>query len=262
MAIRKLPFIQSVKLGMIDGSEVIPTTLLYEQGRALIGREAREQCTAPELLIEDFKIELGRLDPDNPVRRSAAAAEKSPRRTALGLAKDFFDEVLRKFENSLSVQGLPAPAKILIAEPLSLADSDKATETWLSNYRRSIRKVLQGRFKEIDFLPEPFAVREYEGAEAFSDADVHLVNPKEGAAINLSPLFLWGLNTLFSDNDPDLYEFDGYKDGTFVFKAVQFRPEISVTPDLKNVWETLQGLRERDQKKLVVHSITLSGSET
>jgi hypothetical protein len=112
------------------------------------------------LLIEDFKVELGRLDPDNPVRRSSAA-EKSPRRTALGLAKDYFDEALKKLETSLALRGLVAPNKILIAEPLSLADSDKATEAWLSNYRRSIRKILQGRFAEIDFLPEPFAVYQY-----------------------------------------------------------------------------------------------------
>jgi hypothetical protein len=160
MSVRKLPFIQSVKLAAIDESEVIPTTLFYDQGRVFIGREAREKCSSPELLIEDFKVELGRLDPDNPVRRSSAA-EKSPRRTALGLAKDYFEEALKKLDTSLALQGLVAPNKILIAEPLSLADSDKATEAWLSNYRRSIRKILQGRFAEIDFLPEPFAVYQY-----------------------------------------------------------------------------------------------------
>jgi hypothetical protein len=160
MSVRKLPFIQSVKLATIDESEVIPTTLYYDQGRVFIGREAREKCSSPELLIEDFKVELGKLDPDNPVKRSTVA-DKSPRRTALGLAKDYFDEALKKLETTLALQGLVTPKKILIAEPLSLADSDKATESWLSNYRRSIRKVLQGRFAEIDFLPEPFAVYQY-----------------------------------------------------------------------------------------------------
>jgi molecular chaperone DnaK (HSP70) len=160
MTVRKLPFIQSVRLASIDESEVIPTTLYYEQGKPFIGREAREKCLSPELLIEDFKVELGRIDPDNPVKRSSFA-DSSPRRTALGLAKDYFDEALKKLATSLAFQGLVAPTKILIAEPLSLAGSDKATEAWLSNYRRSIRKVLSGRFKEIDFLPEPFAVYQY-----------------------------------------------------------------------------------------------------
>lgn len=160
MSVRKLPFIQSVKLATIDESEVIPTALYYEQGRVFIGREARDRCSSPELLIEDFKVELGRIDPDNPTRRSSSA-DKSPRRTALGLAKDYFDEALSKLDTSLALQGLTTPGKVLIAEPLSLADSDKATEAWLSNYRRSIRKILQGRFAEIDFMPEPFAVYQY-----------------------------------------------------------------------------------------------------
>lgn len=98
MSVKKLPFIQSVRLATIDESEVIPTTLYYDQGRALIGRDARDKCLSPELLIEDFKVELGKIDPDNPVRRSTAA-DKSPRRTALGLAKDFFDEALFEFDN-------------------------------------------------------------------------------------------------------------------------------------------------------------------
>lgn len=160
MPIRKLPFIQAVKLAAIDESEVIPTALFYDEGKPIVGRDARERCTAPELLIEDFKIELGELDPDNPVRRSTAAGV-SPRRTALGLAKDFFDEILKKLNTSLAMRGLQIPTKTLIAEPLSLTDTNKAVEAWLSNYRRSIRKILQARFKEVDFLPEPFAVYQY-----------------------------------------------------------------------------------------------------
>jgi hypothetical protein len=73
MSVKKLPFIQSVKLATIDESEVVPTTLYYEQGRVYIGREAREKCSSPELLIEDFKVELGKLDPDNPVMQAIAA---------------------------------------------------------------------------------------------------------------------------------------------------------------------------------------------
>lgn len=157
---KRLPFIQSVRLATLDDSEVIPTTLYYEQARAYIGREAIERCRSPELLIEDFKVELGRIDPDNPVRRSSLT-ENSPRRTALGLAKDFFEEAIRKLQISLAIQGRVPPSRILIAEPLSLAGSDKATDAWLSNYRRSIRKILQDKFSEIDFLPEPFAVYQY-----------------------------------------------------------------------------------------------------
>ena len=49
--------ITTVQLAAIDEGEVVPTILYYDQGRPYIGKEAREKCTSPELLIEDFKIE-------------------------------------------------------------------------------------------------------------------------------------------------------------------------------------------------------------
>lgn len=160
MTLRKLPFISAVKLAHIDGQLIIPTTLFYQDRKPIVGRDAIEQCSKPELLIEDFKVELGYNDPDAVSRRSVAA-EKSPRRTSVGLAKDFFDEVLKKVGHWLDVQGLATPTRILIAEPLSLSGSELATEAWLANYRKSIRRALPSRFVEVDFMPEPFAVFQY-----------------------------------------------------------------------------------------------------
>jgi len=161
MTVKRQPFIQSVKLADIDESQVIPTSLFYENGKPLIGREARDRCTSPEMLIEDFKIDLGNIDPDNPTKRNNLTSDRSPRKTALGLAKDFFEQSLAKLSTSLAMEGLSAPKKVLIAEPLSIAGGDRSTDSWLSNYRRSIRKVLQDKFIELDFLPEPFAVYQY-----------------------------------------------------------------------------------------------------
>jgi hypothetical protein len=70
MSISKLPLINEINIAPIDESDVIPTVMFYQGGKAFIGREAREKCPSPELLIEDFKIELGKIDADNPVRRS------------------------------------------------------------------------------------------------------------------------------------------------------------------------------------------------
>jgi hypothetical protein len=42
-----------------------------------------------------------------------------------------------------------------------MGGAELANDAWLANYRRSIRKALYGRFKEIDFMPEPFAVFQY-----------------------------------------------------------------------------------------------------
>lgn len=159
MSLKKLPFISSVQLARIDESYVIPTALFYEGKKAHVGRDARERCTSPELFIEDFKIELGSTDPDRIVSRSSIT--NIARRTPVGLAKDFFDETLRKINGWLATQGLPMPTRILIAEPLSLGGSDLAAESWLSHYRKSIKKALYGKFTEIDFMPEPFAVFQY-----------------------------------------------------------------------------------------------------
>ena len=157
---RKLPFISSVQLARIDDSYIIPTSVYYENRKPLVGRDAVERCPSPEMLIEEFKIDLGTFDPNSTARRPEAT-ENTPRRTPVGIAKDFFDETLKKINEWLSIQGLSLPSKILIAEPLSLSGNDMATESWLSNYRRSVRKALQNRFKQIDFLPEPFAVFQY-----------------------------------------------------------------------------------------------------
>jgi hypothetical protein len=146
-------------MARIDDSYIIPTALYYDGRRPTIGRDAHDRCPTPERLVEDFKIELGATDPDS--LRRAPSVENSPRRTAVGLAKDFFDETIKKINTWLEAQGLALPTRILIAEPLSLGGTDVTTEAWLSNYRRAVRKALGTKFKEVDFMPEPFAVFQY-----------------------------------------------------------------------------------------------------
>ena len=161
MSLKKLPFITSVNLAQIDGRAVVPTIVFYDESkRAHIGAEARELCPNPEQLFEDFKIELGQYDPDAVTKRTINSPH-TPRSTTVGIAQDFFRELLGKVNNWLEMQGRPLPKSILIAEPLSLSGSDMAEESWLSNYRRAIRRALHGKFEEIDFMPEPFAVFQY-----------------------------------------------------------------------------------------------------
>jgi len=160
MSLKKIPFISSVKLAQIDDSHIIPTTLYYEGKKPFAGREAKERCPSPEFLIEEFKVALGSTDPDALEKRTGLT-DKSPRRTPVGLAKDFFDETLRKVDSWLGVNGLTKPTRILIAEPLSLGGDQPASEAWLANYRKSIKRLLPTRFVEVDFLPEPFAVFQY-----------------------------------------------------------------------------------------------------
>lgn len=161
MALQKLPFIRSVQLALVDGRAVTPTLIFYPKGKKpLIGTEAREASPSPEFLIEDFKVELGRHDPDKITRRSTSSAI-TPRITAVGVAQDFFDTLLGKLESSLNTLGRPLPKNIIVAEPISLSGPNEADNDWLSNYRRSIRRAIRDRFDEIDFMPEPFAVFQY-----------------------------------------------------------------------------------------------------
>jgi hypothetical protein len=48
-----------------------------------------------------------------------------------------------------------------VAEPLALAGASVADDRWLQNYRDSMRRILSGKFAEVDFMPEPFAVFQY-----------------------------------------------------------------------------------------------------
>jgi hypothetical protein len=125
-----------------------------------VGKEAINNCPSSEFLVENFKLDIGKTDPDD-VTRKTIQTENTPRRTSVGLLKDFFDVTLKKINEWLQVQGLDLPTRILMAEPISLSGSEMADETWLSFYRKAIKKQLQGRFAEIDFLPEPFAVFQY-----------------------------------------------------------------------------------------------------
>lgn len=161
MSLKKSPFISAVTIAPIDGRTVVPTQIYYDSNRkAYIGYDARERCDTPELLFENFKIELGEHNPDD-VTKKTVRLPNAPRNTVAGIAQDFFRALLGKVDQWLEVQGRARPKSILIAEPLSLGGTNMHRESWLSNYRRAILRVLEGQFDKIDFLPEPFAVFQY-----------------------------------------------------------------------------------------------------
>lgn len=159
-------FIASIPLVDLQGSKSIPTVLFYpDDGRVLIGADARAAADVAgrEKLNEDFKMDLGN---DNP----ASNTDKRRFRTANGLKKsagdltgDFFLQLLRHVEEWLPMDNVGSAAGIVVAEPLTMSDSE-ADPIWLANYRSNIRRILIGRRyskEQIDFLPEPFAVFQY-----------------------------------------------------------------------------------------------------
>lgn len=149
-------FINSVRQVRVQGHTVIPTVVLYKDRNCLVGLDAIENCDRPVDLREDFKVEIGN---DEPIR--LAQQRVGSGRSTLGIAKDFIDAIVDQALSAIERQGLQRPSRILIAEPLSLAQDRVAHDEWLRNYRNSIRRILAGKFAEIDFMPEPFAVFQY-----------------------------------------------------------------------------------------------------
>lgn len=149
-------FINSVRQVRVQANSVIPTVVLYKDKKSWVGFDALENSDQTSELREDFKIQIGN---DDPVK----LAQLKGGRSTLGIAKDFMDAVVAQALATIHRQGYEAPSRILVAEPLSLVGgSDRIThDDWLKNYRGSIRRILAGKFAEIDFMPEPFAVFQY-----------------------------------------------------------------------------------------------------
>jgi hypothetical protein len=92
----------------------------------------------------------------------------------------------------------------------------------------------RGIFRKLQGSSQPFIrVLEYQGPIAFSDASVFIIDPTNGTALDLSPLYLWGLNG--PDEDPDLFEFD--KGLEILFTISLFKSESINLLIAQAIWE-------------------------
>jgi hypothetical protein len=125
--------------------------------------------------------------------------------------------------------------------------------------KRFASGIFQGIFRNLSGASQTFInVLEYEGSHPFADSDVFIVNAKSGTALNLSPLFLWGLNRHTVDEEPELFEFDSVKNDNFSFRAIQFRTEriVDEKSAFNEIWAKLRQMREKDQSAPEVLSLT------
>ena len=159
MAQAKELFINGVRQVSVHGNTTVPTVVRYHGGKALVGVEALQGCEHPSQRREDFKVEIGNEDPLKLAQRPAEGSSSSGR-SVLGIAKDFTDYIVGVALNKID-EGSAKPTKILVAEPLALATASGSEDRWLQNYRQSLRRMLSGKFEEVDFMPEPFAVFQY-----------------------------------------------------------------------------------------------------
>jgi hypothetical protein len=153
-------FINSVRQVRLDGHTVVPTLVLYKDRSLYTGFSAIDNAVRPADVKENFKIELGMDDPIK-LAQIKSRLGAAPLRSTLGIAKDFMDGAVGEALLTIERQGLKRPPRILVAEPLSLAQDRVAHDEWLKNYRGSVRQILKGKFEEVDFMPEPFAVFQY-----------------------------------------------------------------------------------------------------
>ena len=160
MAQRKNFLVSAVQLVPIYGHRTVPTAVYYRGREPIVGNGVWDEADTSANTRDNFKIELGQRDPSSLARKASNIAPGSTR-TPIGIAKDFCAQVLSNVQQEIESQGNSFPKRILIAEPISLGGSETASDSWLSNYRACMRRVLHGMFQEIDFMPEPFAVFQY-----------------------------------------------------------------------------------------------------
>lgn len=160
--------INGIRVVEVEDSKNIPTVLHYQgSGKVLIGAAACRATSFRGELIEDFKVDLGNIEAATGKSLGNKREFTTPsgdRKSALGVASDFFREVLKSVNTWLDFHDIREGTSVLLAEPLSIHNKPE----WLANYRKNITRILDRRMsgadfdhinlERIDFLPEPFAV--------------------------------------------------------------------------------------------------------
>lgn len=166
---KKEYILNAVRMIEIDGSKCIPSILLYKpNGKVLIGFQAEIAKNSRKEINEDFKIDLGEIDPklkDIEHHKKFCTANDNMV-AATKLTNDFLYELLKETSNWMEANDLAGNTNILFAEPVAM-QTDILSSDWLSKYRDNLRRILKGkllggkRIEDVDFLPEPFAVFQY-----------------------------------------------------------------------------------------------------
>ncbi|MBZ5565302.1 MAG: molecular chaperone [Acidobacteriia bacterium] len=154
-------FINAVQMVEVEGTTNIPTVLLYRRGAGVLIGSAALAAETPDQLNEDFKVDLGNINPESRTPRTPFITATGTPKSAAELTADFLHEVVKQARSWMAAQGFTKATSLLLAEPLAL-QGELVPADWLANYRSNLRRILIGKgFADIDFLPEPFAVFQY-----------------------------------------------------------------------------------------------------
>ena len=155
-------WVTTVRPKEIDGQSFVPTAIRYDrESTTLIGQSALDTRDDSQTVNVGFKIDIGNVSPSSVYSREKYETGNGEK-TAYEICNDFVTAFLSDIESELEPVSLDMPkipAKIMVAEPLSF-QVEGHSKQWLPNYRSNFRRMLS-RYKEVDFLPEPFAVYQY-----------------------------------------------------------------------------------------------------
>ena len=157
---KKKLLVNQIKVAPIQGANTVPTKIAYEGKSHRIGDQTEALEHQGNRVFENFKVELGRQSKEK-LRTSKQVVSKGHTRSVMGITKDFLEDVCEEIFQEADRLGHAKPAKVLVAEPITLEEEGKTLGEWLSNYRFAVRTALSSKFDEIDFLPEPFAVFQF-----------------------------------------------------------------------------------------------------
>lgn len=150
---------------LINENHNIPTVILKNKGKTLVGYEALENTGDLNKVNRNFKLDLGTYDPKNFSKDyKIHKTGDGERVSAVNLMASFFNSVLYETEHYLKINTSPLPKSIMIAEPLpvQIEKEDEENKNWLALYRKNLKKYFESKgFENISFLPEPFAVFQY-----------------------------------------------------------------------------------------------------
>ncbi|MBA5606785.1 hypothetical protein H3H36_15620 [Duganella sp. FT3S] len=161
MATRKRDlFVNSIGMVPVGERHVVPTALWYSKDGFKVGDEAYFAAVEAREVFDNFKILLGEQE-------HGAANPKSVRlsdgkyHSIHSVASDYLRYLVDRAEAWISDRSLKKASRVIIAEPVSIHEQGAIRGDWLVNYRTHIRRILESRFEDVDFLPEPFAVFQY-----------------------------------------------------------------------------------------------------
>ncbi|MDX8449505.1 Hsp70 family protein [Mesorhizobium captivum] len=128
--------------------------------------------------------------------------------------------------------------------------------------QKAFSQDYEGVFRNLKGANGPFVeLYRYVGKFSFARNQVLIVNTASKTALDVSPLYIWGLNSLSGDNKPaDLYMFDGVKPNGYVYNAVQDRAEVAVEmgDPLGSLWELLNDFRTRDSETEIRSNVQMT----